>query len=86
MPGARFKVDRVTVPKDSRLYLFSDGVFEIVTQDGTQWGLTDFLPLILLPDSESVGEAERLHRHVRRVARPGPFDDDFTILVTTFAE
>ena len=86
MPGASFKVDRVTVPRDSRLYLFSDGVFEIVTHDGTQWGLSDFLPLILLPDREGVGEAERLHRHVRRVARPGPFDDDFTILVTTFAE
>ncbi len=85
LPGARFKVDRVAVKPNDRLYLFSDGVFEIVTLEGTQWGLSDFLPLILLPDMPELGEAERLHRHVRRVARPGPFDDDFTILVTTFA-
>ena len=85
LPGAQFKTSRVEVGPGSRLYLFSDGVFEVVTAEGGQWGLSDFLPLLLLPDIDGLGEAERLHRHVRRIARPGPFDDDFTILVTRFA-
>ena len=35
-----------TAPRSSpgaSLYLFSDGVFEIVTKDGVEWGLNDFL-------------------------------------------
>ena len=84
MPGARFAADQVEVEPGSRLYLFSDGAFDIATRDGRAFGLQDLLGLLLQPDTEGVGEAERLHRAVRGIARPGPFDDDFTVLVTTY--
>ena len=44
-----FKADSVDVPPDSKLYVFSDGVFEITTRDGLQWGVSDFVPLLLEP-------------------------------------
>ena len=30
------------------------------------------------------GELQRLYQAVRQAARPGPFDDDFSLMVVTF--
>jgi serine phosphatase RsbU (regulator of sigma subunit) len=83
--SARYHVDQTTVPSDSMLYLFSDGVFEVVTAEQRQRRLHDFVPLLVEPLSDDVPEAERLYRAVRSIARPGPLDDDFSVLVVTFS-
>ncbi len=83
MPGYSYKCAEATVPPGSTLYLFSDGVFEIVTKDGVQWALSDFLPLLNEP-LDDVDEPQRLFQAVKDVAQPGPFDDDFSLLVVTF--
>ena len=83
-PPAGFRADKVTVPEGANLYLFSDGVFEIVTKDGVEWGLSDFLPLLPGPPMPGMGECQRLYRGVRGLAQSGSLDDDFTLLVLTF--
>ena len=83
-PATTFRVDRVTVPQGASLYLFSDGVFEIVTKDGIEWSLSDFLPLLPQPVVPGMGECQRLYRDVRKQAQFGGLDDDFTLLVLTF--
>jgi serine phosphatase RsbU (regulator of sigma subunit) len=84
IPGKTYKADSITVPPGASIYLFSDGVFEIVTIDGLQWGLQDFLPLLRKPPIEGLTECQRLYREVARTARPGGLDDDFSLLVMTF--
>jgi serine phosphatase RsbU (regulator of sigma subunit) len=84
-PGARYRADQTVVPTGSSLYLFSDGVFEIVTREQRQWRLEDFVPLIRETPGEGVLESQRLYRAVKAAARPGPLDDDFSLLVVTFA-
>ena len=84
MPEAKFVCSSVEVMPGSVLYVFSDGVFEVVTKEGTQWGLQDFLPLLRRPESSEVSEPERFYRAVQDVARPGALDDDFSMLVVTF--
>jgi hypothetical protein len=34
--------------------------------------------------AERLPEAQRLYRAVRKAARPGPLDDDFSLVVVTF--
>jgi len=75
---------QATVPPGSVLYLFSDGVFEIVAQDERQWSLADFLPLMLAAPEPDLTEPERLYRLVRAAARPGLLDDDFSLLALAF--
>jgi serine phosphatase RsbU (regulator of sigma subunit) len=82
-PGVPFVDAQTVVEPASRLYIFSDGVFEVVTADGGQWALPDFLPLLDQRKASPDGEAARLYRAVREVARPGPLDDDFSMLVVT---
>jgi serine phosphatase RsbU (regulator of sigma subunit) len=85
MPKARYSVEQTFVPPGSSLYLFSDGVFEVVTKDQQQWRLHDFVPLLLEASADGATESQRLYRAVRSVARPGPLDDDFSVMVVTFS-
>ncbi len=80
VPDYPFKSDRVTVIPGSTLYLFSDGVFEIVTADGEEWRLHHFVPLILQPTEAGVSEPERLHGLVQKISNREGFDDDFSML------
>jgi serine phosphatase RsbU (regulator of sigma subunit) len=85
MPDYAYQAEALSVAPGSTLHLFSDGVFEIVTAAGAEWGLDDFLPLLTQAADPLMTEPERLHRQVRAIARPGPFDDDFSLLTVTFA-
>jgi serine phosphatase RsbU (regulator of sigma subunit) len=79
-----YQPQQTTVPEDARIYLFSDGVFEIVTKDESRWALSDFLPLLLQPPVPGASEADRLYRTVKDAARTGPLDDDFSLMAVTF--
>jgi serine phosphatase RsbU (regulator of sigma subunit) len=84
VPGKAFKSASAEVPPGASLHIFSDGVFEIVTKQGLQWSLSDYLPLMLVPAVDGLSESERLFRAVRSTARSPEFDDDFTLVVLTF--
>ena len=79
-----FESASVEVPPGSRLYVFSDGIFEIEAKDGQQWTLDHVLPLIVEPPVQGMSEPERLLQAIRGHARSPDFDDDFTVVVATF--
>jgi serine phosphatase RsbU (regulator of sigma subunit) len=81
VPEAQFSHAVTEVAPGERLYLFSDGVFEIVTRDGQPWGLDEFLQLPGRPHDPAVTEPQDLFGAVRALTRPGPLDDDFSLLV-----
>jgi sigma-B regulation protein RsbU (phosphoserine phosphatase) len=84
VPDFAFNSETTTIPEGATLYLFSDGVFEIITQTGHEWSIDEFKDLLAQPQDPMRTEPERLHEHVRALSRPGPFDDDFSILTVTF--
>jgi len=84
LPGQRYVAGQATVPPGSVLYLFSDGAFEITSPEGRQLGLDDFLLLLGGPEAGTSGEAEHIYKAVRGRARPGPLEDDFSVLVVSF--
>ena len=84
MPEARFVAAQVQVPPGGQLHVFSDGVFEIITKTGQQWDLPDLLPLLQAAPHDSPQQAAWLHQAVTQVARDGPLDDDFSVMIVTF--
>jgi serine phosphatase RsbU (regulator of sigma subunit) len=84
IPNQVYDVQQAVIPPGNSLYLFSDGVYEIIAKDEQQWALTDFLPLLLEPSPAGTPEAERIYQRVCQAARPGPLDDDFSLMVLTF--
>jgi serine phosphatase RsbU (regulator of sigma subunit) len=85
MDEVQYEAQTTTVPPGATLYVFSDGVFEVMLPDGNRWTLDDFLPLISATRQAGVPEPRRLYEHVHRVARRGPLDDDFSLLTLDFA-
>lgn len=84
LPGQTYELRQAIVAPGSRLHLFSDGVFEIVTKDQTRWGLSDFLPLLLEAPANGMTEPARLFQSVRQAAAAGPLEDDFSLMTVTF--
>jgi serine phosphatase RsbU (regulator of sigma subunit) len=85
MPEVRYQTGSVPVPPGAVLYLFSDGAFEIVTPEGAAGSLAEFLQLLGSGGTDISGETERIYRAVRARAKPGPLDDDFSLLAIKFA-
>ncbi len=75
---------QTTLPPASTLFLFSDGAYEIVTKDDSRGELPDFVPLLTEPTIAGTNEAERVYQPVKQAAAPGPFEDDFSLVVLTF--
>ncbi len=77
------------VSPGSRLYLFSDGAYEIETHEGSRWALANFLPLLgaaARGETDAAGEAQQLFHTVSRAARGGTLEDDFSMLVVAFPD
>ena len=81
-PDSHFSAERTHVPAGCLLYLFSDGVFEVLTAE-RQWCLGDFVPYLLEP-IDGASECRRLYQAVKAVCPSGSLDDDFSLLVVTF--
>lgn len=84
LEGAPYRNAETEVPPESRLYLFSDGLFELVDTRGRQWTYADVLPFIA-GSAPGEGEAARLAGQVRHAAGARTLDDDCSVVVVTFS-
>jgi serine phosphatase RsbU (regulator of sigma subunit) len=84
LPAGTWTNGSAVLPPGAELFVFSDGCFEILTCEGRQWRLEDLRQIILQPAIPELDEPRRLYQAVRAAARPGPLDDDFSVLHLTF--
>lgn len=84
VPDIVFRAANEALPAAARIYLFSDGAFEVQDRDGQQRGLAEFTALIATGPETGLAEPERLLRDARAQA-DGPFEDDVSVLVLDFA-
>ena len=76
--------ETVIVPDNSRLYLFSDGAFEVQRPDGTMTGLEDLLDFMGRRDADGTSELDLLFQHLLEVRGDDALEDDFSIIRCTF--
>jgi sigma-B regulation protein RsbU (phosphoserine phosphatase) len=84
LPSGNWAVGRAEVPPGSRVYVFSDGAFEIIEASGRQWVIEDLRTIMKGPQQPGVSESQRLYQAVRAAVGPGPLGDDFSVLVVRF--
>ena len=83
-PKVEFEGAETQVPKGSRLYLFSDGVYEVEKPDGTMWSFEE-LQGYLGRSSERPGmEIESLYKILQELHSGDTLDDDFSLLRLDF--
>ena len=80
LDGIDFEYDRVEIKPAARLYVFSDGVYEIMNENGACWEFDDLKAY--LEDSGDRGKStmDDLWAHVRQIAGSETLEDDFSVL------
>ena len=77
------QADVTKVGPGERLYVFSDGAFEIEDREGTAWRLDDFRAVVLEELEADLGEPERLYRRVCDISG-SELGDDFSMVTVHF--
>jgi sigma-B regulation protein RsbU (phosphoserine phosphatase) len=85
LPGAKFKNDVSDVPPGSRLYVFSDGVYEITKPDGSMMHLDELVDELVKPAPADGKKLEAVLEHARQLNGSPQFEDDYSMLEITFA-
>ena len=78
--GLEFTADEVEVPPGSRIFVYSDGAFEISRPDGSMWAFDDFLATLARGGGAADGRMEALLGTVRELSGREDFHDDFSIM------
>jgi len=84
LPGAAFMTESVGVPSGSRLYLFSDGTYEIDRPGGGMMTHAEFSAI--LADGKRHPGLESIVDEVRRQQGSDSFADDFSLVEFRFTE
>lgn len=82
--NASFQSTIKEIHTSSRLFIFSDGVFDITQSDGSIWGFKAFREFMQRPPAPGQSALDRLVRHAKALSEKDTFDDDFSILEIDF--
>jgi sigma-B regulation protein RsbU (phosphoserine phosphatase) len=82
--GLTYDSDTVSIPPEGRLFVYSDGAFEISRPDGSMWRYTEFLESLVDPGAGSDGRMDQLISTVRRISGREDFADDFSMIEMAF--
>jgi sigma-B regulation protein RsbU (phosphoserine phosphatase) len=83
-PKVEYEAAETDVPSNSRLYLFSDGVYEVDMPDGTMWSLEELQHYLSRPVAEPGAEIEALYKTLQQMHAHDILDDDFSLLRVDF--
>jgi sigma-B regulation protein RsbU (phosphoserine phosphatase) len=80
LPDADFDDASEEIQPDSTLYLFSDGVYEILQPDGTIWGLNAFIDFLIDYKKSNTDNLDAVWHHIQAMNSKEVLDDDFSLL------
>ena len=79
-----FAAAEIDVLPNSRLYVFSDGVYEVDKPDGTMWSIEELQDYLSRPVAEPGSEIEALYKTLQEMHARDVLDDDFSLLRVDF--
>ena len=72
------------VGEHDRLYIFSDGVYEVEKSDGSMWRFKEFADFMNMITDEGQSILDHLHQYAGNLNQSDNFEDDFTIVEVAF--
>ncbi len=83
MDGMKFPAVETEIPVGARLFVFSDGAYEIARADGSMMGHGDLRDLLAKAPRE--GGVEWIMEHLREINPHPVFDDDVSLVELSFS-
>ena len=84
VPGKSFASEEVVVPPGARLFVFSDGVYEVDVPGGGVWAFDDFARFLEQPPTPGASRMDDLLAEARRLQGSESLPDDFSIVEAVF--
>jgi len=84
MKGVTFKTAACELQPYAKLYLFSDGAYEIFQPDGSLWELEDFVRLLASPTPQGIYDLDHIVASITAIRGMDTFDDDFSLVKVCF--
>lgn len=81
-PGMKFTAAETVIPPRSRLFVFSDGAYEILKRDGSMMGHAELQTLLARAPRE--GAVPWIMRELRAINSQPVFDDDVSLVEFSF--
>lgn len=79
-PYTQYKAKTCVIPAKARLFIFSDGVYEIFKPDGQILTYNEFVKLLTKINRESNNVLEDLIAFIKQMQNSEEFNDDFSLL------
>lgn len=80
MPDTSYQEQICEIDTNSRLYLFSDGVYELTKDDGSIWGFNSLIDTFIHIPRDRLSRIEYILSCVKEAANNRPFEDDLSLL------
>ena len=84
MPDINYQEQVCEIDTSSRLYLFSDGVYEIPQENDNIWGFNALIDTFIRTSSDRSSRIEHILTCVKAAANNRPFEDDLSLLEIEF--
>jgi sigma-B regulation protein RsbU (phosphoserine phosphatase) len=84
LPNSEFQAKRIFIPPNSRLYLYSDGAYEVTRTAGGMLQLEDLQEIIASVSTKDGCRTAEIIRLIRRAHGKMEFQDDASLLEVTF--
>jgi sigma-B regulation protein RsbU (phosphoserine phosphatase) len=84
MPDVGYQEQSCYLDTNCRLYLFSDGVYEITQPDGSIWGLNSLIDTFIRVPSDQQSRINHILNRVKETAQSNSFEDDLSLLEVEF--
>jgi sigma-B regulation protein RsbU (phosphoserine phosphatase) len=84
MPDINYQEQVCEIDTSSRLYLFSDGVYEIPQENDSIWGFNALIDTFIRIPNDRHSRIEHILTCVKAAANNRPFEDDLSLLEVEF--
>jgi sigma-B regulation protein RsbU (phosphoserine phosphatase) len=86
MPDITYTSGSIDLTPPARLYVFSDGVFEVADRDEVMWSLQDLKRFLMETPPDGGSEIDQLYARQRERHGGADLEDDFSMLKIGFIE
>jgi len=84
MSEKKYQKKECQVGEQNRLYIFSDGVYEVEKSDGSMWRFQEFADFMSNVKTNGQSILNRLYNYAKNIGNSENFEDDFTIVEVAF--
>jgi phosphoserine phosphatase RsbU/P len=84
LPDVPYKSESCVLERPSRLFVFSDGAYEVTRPDGTMLTLDEFTAILSRPPEPGIAMVDRVLQTIQELCGSGSLEDDFSLVQVTF--